>query len=316
MSEALGLLMLGVVALLLLLLVLVWGIVWDARHPRRATAGWALANGLPAHPADVGWSSSDEVWNGVLPAWRVVGNNEAGPTAVFVHGWRRSRIDSMRRAGIWLPCIRAAWLIDLAGHGDAPPGPTHLGADDVDMIVRFCTDLVEREGPGTRLLIIGHSLGAATALRVASLLPRSMLAGAVAFAPYESVLEPISNRLRRQGLPAWPAAECSTAVLHAICGRERSTAAAVSSLHAQGVPLLIVGSASDTHIPLAHVRSVAGPLSDQVIVEPCVSHDAIGTGPTPTADSPTELAVRAFAAKWARSRQPSNESADNAGPAG
>jgi len=300
MSEVAGLLVLTAVALLLLLSVLVWGIVWDARHPRRATAAWALANGFPPHPSDVGWQSSDELWSGTLPAWRVVGGSPNGPVAVFVHGWRRSRIDSMRRAGIWLPRVRAAWLIDLAGHGDAPPGATHLGAADVDMIVRFCSDLMAREGPGTRLVIIGHSLGAATALRVASLLPEETLSGAVAFAPYESVREPISNRLRRQGLPVWPAAACSTSLLHALCGRERSTSAAVKALHARSVPLLIVSSVCDTHISLTHVRRVAGPLCDQVIVEPSVSHDAIGTGPTPNADSPTEIAVRAFSADWER----------------
>ncbi|MBM4009622.1 MAG: alpha/beta hydrolase [Planctomycetes bacterium] len=298
MTETVGLLLLGSVALLLLLVVLVWGIVWDASHPPRATAGWALANGFPPHPTDVGWQASDERWSESLPAWRVVGGNPSGPIAVFVHGWRRSRIDSMRRAGIWLPRVRAAWLIDLAGHGDAPKGTTHLGAADVDTIVRFCGDLVAREGAGTRLVIIGHSLGAAITLRVSALLPRETLAGAVAFAPYESVLEPISNRLRRQGLPVWPAALCSTCVLHAICGRERSTSAAVATLHARGTPLLIVASAADTHVPLPHVRHMAGPVRDQVIVEPAISHDAIGTGPTPNEDSPTEVAVRAFTANW------------------
>ncbi|MBM4101642.1 MAG: alpha/beta fold hydrolase [Phycisphaerae bacterium] len=298
MTEAAGLLLLGAVALLLLLCVLVWGIVWDARHPPRATAGWALANGFPAHPADVGWQASDEVWSGPLPAFRVVGNNPSGPVAVFVHGWRRSRIDSMRRAGIWIPRIRAAWLIDLAGHGDSPKGPTHLGASDVEMIVRFCGDLVAREGAGTRLVLIGHSLGAAITLRVAALLPKDTLAGAVAFAPYESVLEPISNRLRRQGLPVWPAAVCSTAALRALCGRERSTSAAVATLHAQGIPMLIVASAADTHVPLSHVQRVAGTLGNQVIVEPSISHDAIGTGPTPHADSPSEIAAREFSAHW------------------
>jgi pimeloyl-ACP methyl ester carboxylesterase len=298
MNEVAGLLALAAVALLLLLSVLVWGIVWDARHPRRATTGWALAKGFPPHPSDVGWQASDELWSGTLPAWRVVGGNPSGPVAVFVHGWRRSRIDSMRRAGIWLPRVRAAWLIDLAGHGDAPPGPTNLGAADVDMIVRFCADLLAREGSGTRLVIMGHSLGAATALRVASLLPRETLSGAVAFAPYESVCVPISNRLRRQGLPVWPVAECTTFVLHALFGRERSTSAAVEALSTRNVPLLIVSSAGDTHIPLTHVRRVAGPLCDQVIVEQSVSHDAIGTGPTPDADSPTEIAARAFSADW------------------
>jgi pimeloyl-ACP methyl ester carboxylesterase len=298
MTESVGLLLLGSVALLLLLIVLVWGIVWDARHPRRATAGWALANGFPPHPSDMGWRASDEQWSKSLPAWRVVGGNPTGPVAVFVHGWRRSRIDSMRRAGIWLPRIRAAWLIDLAGHGDAPNGTTNLGADDVDAIARFCGDLVAREGVGTRIVIIGHSLGAAVTLRVAALLPADTLAGAVAFAPYESVLEPISNRLRRQGLPVWPTAVCSTLALHALCGRERSTSAAVATLQARGVPMLIVASAADTHIPLHHVRRVAGAVCDQVIVESDTSHDAIGTGPTPNADSPTELAVRAFASRW------------------
>lgn len=298
MSEVFGLLSLSAVALLLLLAVLVFGIVWDARHPRRATAGWALANGFPAHPTDVGWQATDEVWGESLPAWRVVGGNPSGPVAVFVHGWRRSRIDSMRRAGIWLPHIRAAWLVDLAGHGDAPEGTTNLGTKDVDMIAHFCGDLVAREGAGTRVVIIGHSLGAAITLRAAILIPKDILAGAVAFAPYESVLEPISNRLRRQGLPVWPAATGSAAALHVLCGWERSTSAAVKVLHAQGVPMLIMASAADTHIPLAHVQRVAGPVCDEVVVERAASHDAIGTGPTSQADSPTEVAARAFSARW------------------
>lgn len=277
MTVLIGLLPLALAALTLLLLVLVAGIAWDALHPRRATAGWALAHGYPVHPSDCGWNAREEPWAGPLPAWCIEGGNPAGPVAVFVHGWRRSRIDSMRRAGAWLPSVRAAWLIDLAGHGDAPKGTTSLGAADVDAVARFCAGLAAREGTGAQVLLVGHSLGAAVALRSAALIPVERLAGVVAFAPYESVHEPIANRLRRQGIPAWPAAPLASALLHLACGRERSTRGAVRQLQAQRTPLLLVASDCDTHVPLRHVRTIAGPESAWVRIEHGASHDALGT---------------------------------------
>ncbi len=85
-----GLLVLLLIAAVATVLILSGIIAYDAVHPPRRTAGYAIAHGLPADPGDKGLDY--EAWtldlprDAKLPVWEITARG-SGPTAVFVHGW-------------------------------------------------------------------------------------------------------------------------------------------------------------------------------------------------------------------------------------
>ena len=257
------------------------GIVHDARFPSRATMGWALGRGIPVDPSTMGLQSTEVKWRSSQFAWRLNGGNSDGVITIVIHGWRRSRIDSLRRLDPWLKASSEVWLIDLDGHGDSPAGPTTLGAADAPAIVAFIHDLLacatNASHSPKRILLVGHSLGASIALRVVPLLPVTSLAGVVAFAPFESLKEPLGNQLKARALPVFLFAKASEICLHVINGTESSTTAALKQIHKQNVPVLIVGAQLDQTVSLDHVRRMADQAGVALTNDPDSAHDDLGT---------------------------------------
>ncbi|MSR43889.1 MAG: alpha/beta fold hydrolase [Phycisphaerales bacterium] len=275
------------------------GIVRDARHPARASPGWALARKIPIDPAAMGLACTEEHWGQKQTAWCLRGAcHDSGIITIIVHGWRRSRIDSLRRVHPWIDESEAVWLLDLAGHGDSPVGPTTLGSADVIDLVHLTHEIIARAnispGRSPRIVIVGHSLGASIALRAAAQLSPDDIAGVVAFAPYESLSEPLTNRLEARGLPAVPFALVAQWILHRICGAETSTTAAMAQLQTKGVPLLIIASQQDAVVSLQHIATICRTASVQFTVDPDTTHDDLGTRLNESPKSATTLAVERF----------------------
>ncbi len=263
-------------------LLLVFGIVRDARTPSRATMGWALARKLAVDPAALGLQFEEELWGANQSAWRIRGGAPSSDlTTIIIHGWRRSRIDSLRRINPWYGVSSSLLLVDLAGHGDAPDGPTTLGVRDVHEIVTLAHAVVASSDPAaarpTRLLLVGHSLGASIALRAAAQLPPEFLAGVVAIAPYESLKEPLANRLRARALPATPFAQLAQLWLHAICGRERSVIDALTQLRTRNVSALLIAGAQDVVVRHEHVAHIALSAGVPLVTDSASGHDDLAT---------------------------------------
>ncbi|MSR70060.1 MAG: alpha/beta fold hydrolase [Phycisphaerales bacterium] len=298
-----GLVLLLFVGLLCATLLFVWGIVRDAHSPSRATIGWALARKLPVDPAALGLEFAEESWGANQTAWRIRGGAPSSDvTTIIIHGWRRSRIDSLRRIHPWLGVSKCLWLVDLAGHGDAPEGATTLGVRDVDAVVTLAHTLlgqsgdpsVARSAAPTRLVLVGHSLGAAIAVRAAAQLPPTTLAGVVAIAPYESLKEPLANRLRARALPAVPFAQLAQHWLHALCGREKSVIEALTQLRANRVRTLLIASTQDTVVRFEHVQHIAQCAQVPLITVTESAHDDLATGCHANATTPCARALREF----------------------
>jgi pimeloyl-ACP methyl ester carboxylesterase len=241
---------------------------WEISHPRRITAGWALAHHWAACPADLGlpfeeWSL-DRPGATVLPVWdippegpRPIESEEEPPiTVVVLHGWGRSRIDSLARVGALLKDPPGGSrnfrtiLPELRGHGDASTGATTLGSRDVEDV----QELLKRLGDGP-VVLIGHSLGAVIALHVAAMdANEGRVRAVIALAPYDRLTTPFNGYLRSREYPAGPLAGCMMCLLRMFGRNLPDTNEVVDRIKAR---VDVVVGADDQVIPPSVGRSIA-----------------------------------------------------------
>jgi pimeloyl-ACP methyl ester carboxylesterase len=231
----------------------------DAVRPPRRTLGWALAQGLPADPGDLGFTFEDAAVRTdgtAMPCWWIAGRGGAGaPIVVLLHGHGRSRWDSLRRASAWVERAALVALPDLRGHGDAP-GRGSLGRREPADVVRVLAE-AEARAPGHPVILVGHSLGAVVAIHAAALRARAgvPVAEVHAFGPYDRVSTPFAARLRARGLPTRPVVGAVLALIDALDGHETPTHASAAAL---GTTRLVVWmDERDLVSPASDARAIA-----------------------------------------------------------
>jgi dienelactone hydrolase len=254
--------------------------VWrEAVRPPRRGMAWALAQGLPASPADLGLDFEErsvEAPEGSVPSWWIAGRGPAdGPTVVVVHGHGRSRWDSLRRIGPWIDRSPLLVLVDLRGHGDAA-GPSTLGRRehaDLEAVIAEA----ERRRPGAPVELVGHSLGAVVAIRAAALRAAAgtPLAAVHAFGPYDGTRTPLEARLAARGLPARPASDLVLWMAARRWGPEEPLSDAAARLGP--TRLAISADEHDEVSPVHHARAIAARASAATVaVTVGVPHGDLG----------------------------------------
>ena len=231
----------------------VGGVVREALRPERKTIGWALGRGLPSEPT--AWGLPGQEWDFEFdgtrcPVFEIGDTDPSAPTVIFLHGFARSRYDSLARIGPLLPHARRVILPDLPGHGDARGRSTRLGTDED----RFVAALAARCATGP-IMLAGHSLGATIALHAATLpelAPR--VKGVLALAPYERLRTPLGARLDLRALPRSPILGPALTTLAAFGIRERSTRESAARTTS---PVAVVAGAADPVSPLEEARAIA-----------------------------------------------------------
>lgn len=298
-----GLLALLALGAALTLAAVLAAVVSDARYPARASVGWALGRGLPTCPSDAGMESTDGTVTcddgTVLPMWIIRGGKPDGPALLMLHGWRRSRIDSLRRLPWLLPHVRCACVMDLRGHGDAPAGPSTLGTTDV---ADACSAV--RAYPNVPWIVSGHSLGAAVAIRAAAALHAAgeRIQGALLMCPYPDIEVPLAGRLRAIGMPAVPVAGLAARAIAALHGSEAPIGAALRTIGHASMPTVWIACAGDAVVPEQAVRKLhyqARALGSAATlhVDTHRDHDSVGTGcPSWAADALSALTRRSAVA--------------------
>ncbi len=225
---------------------------WEALHPPRRTVGWALARGFACDPAAMGLfarETSLTIRGSTIDTWQIDLRSE-GVDVLLLHGYARSRIDSLRRVEPWLPLARSLTLLDLPGHGEARGAGTTLGTHEPALIAQLAEQLHL-----DRLILVGHSLGAVIAIRSAlepTLKPR--VRGVVAIAPYERLATPIGARLDSRGMPRAPLLRPSIALLRCLGVREVPTSESAAQLE---VPLGILTGTQDPTSPVSDAMCIA-----------------------------------------------------------
>lgn len=267
----------------------------EARRPRRATFAWALAHGTPGTPDQVPgvleWregattitgNPTNHAGSGLraqeveLPWWIVRGSGTG--SLLLVHGWGRSRWDSLRRLPWLLPHASTLMVPDLPGHGEAT-GTTGVGATDHLVLDRLLPSLhaaAAAQDPSTAcqapasLTLVGHSMGAMVAARLAALLADrgTPVRRLILMAPYDTVLVPMANRLRLRGLPAGPFVHAAAAWVGSGGEPLHDTLARINC------PVLVIGGALDAVTTPADLRAAAP--GAETWIEPGIDHADVG----------------------------------------
>ncbi|MBZ0304330.1 MAG: alpha/beta hydrolase [Anaerolineae bacterium] len=118
----------------------------------------------------VEWESADGLR---LAGWFIPAADGQGATVIALHGLSANRADMLARAAILNRHGYHTLLVDLRNHGESGGTVTTLGyleAEDVRRAVEYLN--TRRDVDPDRIAVLGHSLGAVTALRAAANLPQ------------------------------------------------------------------------------------------------------------------------------------------------
>ncbi len=199
MGELLGLATLLMIAVIATLAILSAVIAREAVRPPRHTAGYALARGLSTDPGDL--NLAFESWTldlpdgAFLPVWEIKGPGTL--TAVLVHDWGQSRIDSLGRIKPWDERCGRVVLYDLRGHGEATGGGSRIGwGEHRDLLA-----LLQRLGDGP-FVLVGRGLGAVIARSAAAEAPDAGITALALGGTFPGLRGWLRARLRSAGHPA------------------------------------------------------------------------------------------------------------------
>ncbi|MSR34687.1 MAG: alpha/beta hydrolase [Phycisphaerales bacterium] len=155
----------------------VWGGVMTAlqalRPPRKYFA-WALATGRPKDPSDIGLQFDEIEYSSgqhhALPAWRIQGRatHSNAPIVVMLHGWGRSRWDSLTRVEPFRNTCCEIVLLDLPAHGEHRGVWSAVGVGEPICVLHALQEIAQ-QSPNRAFILAGHSMGAGIAIRAANL---------------------------------------------------------------------------------------------------------------------------------------------------
>ena len=184
MAQPWGLFILFTLAVVLLC---VWGGVMTAlqalRPPRKMFA-WALATGRPKDPSDLGLRFDDVQYlsgqRHPCPAWRIYGDatDRDAPIVVMLHGWGRSRWDSLTRVEPFRKVCCEIVLLDLPAHGEHAGTWSGVGTSEPHCVLHVLQEIAQ-QFPKWALILAGHSIGAGVAVRAANLANNEIDSGTV-----------------------------------------------------------------------------------------------------------------------------------------
>lgn len=139
-----------------------------------------------------------------LGAWYVDRGTNT-PLVVLFHGYGREKTYLLPEARAFLELGASVLLVDFQGSGESPGADTTVGireALDVAAVVRHAREHM----PHARLVLYGHSMGAAAVLRaiaIEKIQPDAIIAEAV----FDSLLHTVRRRFQSMGVPSFPSAD-------------------------------------------------------------------------------------------------------------
>ncbi len=235
-----------------LYLLLAIGIRLAYRAPRRPEQGNPADAGLPYHAASITTANSRQLFAWYIPQPEVAGE---APAVVIMHGWGGN-------AEMMLPFARplhragyAVLLLDARNHGSSD-------ADSFSSMPRFAEDLeagfdwlAGRPGvDAQRIALLGHSVGAAASLLLAS--RRQEVAAVISVSAFSHPEQIMRRQMRANHIPY---ALIGWLVLHYIewtIGHRFDEIAPVNTIKQIRCPVLVVHGDEDRSVPVDDARAI------------------------------------------------------------
>jgi len=224
-----------------------WIFAWLWCRPRRLIDQETPADHGLAHES-VRFDSRGDTLSG----WFIAPDRAPAPVVVLAHGWSRNAAQMLPLARPLHDAGYAVLLYDARGHG-ASTGRGFITIRTMEEDLRAALDYCQtrQEVDGACIGVIGHSMGAASAINAASRDPRiRALVSSSAFADIPALTR---RTLRQFHVPAWP---FFPLVRHFI---ERATGEPMVQLSPQNqigrvlAPVLLMHGAADRFVPPAEL---------------------------------------------------------------
>ncbi len=211
-----------------------------------------------------------------LHAWYLPGT-AGGPAVAVMHGWGGN-------AEVMLPF---AELLHGAGYGVLLVEARNHGlsdADDFSSLPRFAEDLeaglgwllARPEVDARRIALLGHSVGAAATLLVASRRPE--VAAVVSIAAFAHPAELMRRHMAAHHIPHLPVGWWVLRVIERTIGARYDQIAPVRTITRIGCPVLLVHGTADRTVPAADAESIHAARPDdrvQLLLVPDADHDSV-----------------------------------------
>ncbi|SDH45371.1 Serine aminopeptidase, S33 [Nitrosomonas sp. Nm132] len=243
------------------------------RAPRRLEQSSPAELGLAYREIRIPTARGKQLFGWLIPA------PLSGPQPVVaaLHGWGGNAEDMLPFAPLLHRAGLGVLLVDARNHGRSD-------SDTFSSMPRFAEDLqhaldwlIEQpEADPARLAILGHSVGAAACLLVAS--HRRGLAAVISIAAFVHPAEMMRQVMAVHHIPYWPIGRWVIGYVERTIGHRLDDIAPLYTLQAIHCPVLLVHGDRDRTVPVAAAETLyAHRYSDavQLWVIPGVAHDSV-----------------------------------------
>lgn len=222
------------------------------RAPRRVEQGTPADSGLPYRNVSITTSNAKQLFSWYIPP---VAAERGAPAVVAMHGWGGN-------AEMMLPFARrlhqagyAVLLVDARNHGQSD-------SDTYSSMPRFAEDLehgfqwlaAQPEVDPQRLALLGHSVGGAAALLVAS--RRHDVAAVVSIAAFAHPETLMRRQMNAHRIPYMPIGWLLLHYIERTIGYRFDAIAPTTTIEQIQCPVLLVHGSDDRSVPVGDAEAI------------------------------------------------------------
>lgn len=261
----------SLVVLPLAFLLLAFGVRRAYRIARVVERGDPTHFGLACRAVSISTANGKRLFGWFVPA----SGDGPAPALALLHGWGGNAesllpfVPMLHRGGY------ACLLLAARNHGRSD-------SDGFSSLPRFAEDLehgadwlrLQPEVDAGRVALLGHSVGAAAALLVAS--RRADVAAVVSIASFAHPAELMRRQLRAKRVPYFPLGWLVLRYIEHAIGASFDAIAPRNTIRAVRCPVLLVHGEADLHVPLTDAETIHANGGHITLLRlPDVTHDSV-----------------------------------------